>query len=335
MTKSTDKHQPSPLPWLAMIDQLPLSRTEQEVVKRFLADPGGRGFLPVADVLRSHRLIEESLELLTHGVQSHPHFAVARVVLARELYQRGMLLASWKLLEESPVSLYDNVLAQKLILKMALAFGDEKTASAAVQSLTLLQGFDAETRRLSDLLESSGIRATRDAWREELSRKGIELPNITDEQAGASSSVGSQPKPKPSRGSRFVLEYELDQNLRNELANYHVMSLREVFSVDPASKTQASTPLDGKPLELDSTTLAEIYAKQGHYTKALGIYRRLLRLAPHNDLLRLKVSELARLEKQQRSDDLEADPVLYDRMEVTEILDRQVRFFNHMLDKLK
>ena len=104
----------------------------------------------------------------------------------------------------------------------------------------------------------------------------------------------------------------------------------------PDSSVELTGP-SGKSttVELDSTTLAEIYAKQGFYAKALAIYRRLLRMAPHNDLIRLKVSEMARLEKGQRDDDLEADPVIYDRMEVVEIIDRQIRFMNQMLQSIK
>jgi methyl coenzyme M reductase subunit C-like uncharacterized protein (methanogenesis marker protein 7) len=91
----------------------------------------------------------------------------------------------------------------------------------------------------------------------------------------------------------------------------------------------------GQQVELDSTTLAEIYAKQGVYSKALSIYRRLLRMAPHNDLIRLKVSEMARLEKEQRSDDLAADPVVFERMEVNDLIDRQMRFMQGLLNKLE
>lgn len=338
-SKSKDPHE-NALPWLAMIDQLPLSRTEQEVVKRFLSDPGGRGFLPVADVLRTHKLMEESLELLTHGVQSHPHFAVARVVLARELYHRGMLLESWRLLGESPVALHDNVLAQKLILKMALAFGDERSALEALNGLKLLQGLDTETKRLGEMLEASGIAATRDAWRQELSQRGIRLAEISDvpDTDGVPAGVGGQASRRRGvRGAKFILEYELDEATKKDFLNYHVMPLSEVFAGTSQHSSHDSGAAGGtsKTVELDSTTLADIYAKQGHYTRALGIYRRLLRLAPHNDLLRMKVAELARLEKEQRSEDLEADPVLYDRMEVVEIIDRQMRFYNDLLNRIK
>ena len=83
-----------------MARQLPLSRVEQEVLRRFQEDPSGRQFLPLGDLLRNHKLIDESLELLTQGVQDHPGFAVARVVLARELFQRGLILDAWTTLDK-------------------------------------------------------------------------------------------------------------------------------------------------------------------------------------------------------------------------------------------
>ena len=57
-------------------------------------------------------------------------------------------------------------------------------------------------------------------------------------------------------------------------------------------------------------------------------------MTPHNDLIRLKVSELARLDKEQRHEDLENDPVIFERMEVVEIIDRQMRFLTGLLESI-
>ncbi len=146
--------------------------------------------------------------------------------------------------------------------------------------------------------------------------------------------MDAKKKRSGTRNGRFSLDYELDAVMRKELSSYHVVPLSEVLSPGTITSSPAQDSDGSSPLELDSTTLAEIYAKQEHYGKALGIYRRLLRLSPHNDLLRLKVSELARLEKEQRSDDIETDPVVYDRMEIVEIIDRQMRVYDELLNKL-
>lgn len=321
--------------WVAIAGQLPLSRVEQEVLKRFRDDPSGRQFLPLSDVLRSHKLYDESLELLTQGVQDHPAFSVARVVLARELFQRGLIMEAWTALERSPAPLSDNVLAQKLRFKMAVLLGDETAARSSIQALKVQQGVDPEVRRIFDQLEVEGVLVARDSFRDELTSRGIDLrlPKMSDtvredEQKPSAISKDSA----RGRGKRFILEYELDESTRRHVDNFHVVPLVEVFV--PTDGESASLGDSGQ-VELDSTTLAEIYAKQGFYSKALAIYRRLLRMAPHNDLIRLKVSEMARLEKDQRQDDLEVDPVVFERMEVTELIDRQMRFMQSMLDRLE
>lgn len=318
-----------------MVAQLPLSRVEQEVLRRFQEDPSGRQFLPLSDVLRNHKLIDESLELLTQGVHNHPSFAIARVVLARELFQRGLVMEAWSALENSPLTLADNILAQKLRFKMAVLLGDESTARSAMQLLRVQQGVDPESRRIFDQLEVDGVQATRDSFRSELQKKGVDLrlPEVLEVH---DSSV-TQPPQKPegliqAKGQRFILEYELDPTTRKQIESFHVVPLSEVFVPD----TDVTQGLgSGQQVELDSTTLAEIYAKQGVYSKALAIYRRLLRMAPHNDLIRLKVSEMARLEKEQRNDDLATDPVVFERMEVTDLIDRQMRFMQGLLTKLE
>jgi tetratricopeptide (TPR) repeat protein len=324
--------------WIAIVAQLPLSRVEQEVLRRFQEDPSGRQFLPLSDLLRNHKLLDESLELLTQGVQNHPGFAIARVVLARELFQRGLVMEAWVALENSELPLSDNILAQKLRFKMAILLGDESTARSAMQLLRIQQGVDPESRRLFDQLEIDGIQSIRDSFRADLQKKGIDLrlpgPDLgqKSEKPQAQQSQQSPEGVIRAKGQRFLLEYELDSATRKLIENFHVVPLSEVFVPDSAATSLGG---GGQQVELDSTTLAEIYAKQGVYSKALSIYRRLLRMAPHNDLIRLKVSEMARLEKEQRSDDLAADPVVFERMEVTDLIDRQMRFMQGLLSRLE
>jgi tetratricopeptide (TPR) repeat protein len=324
--------------WIAMVSQLPLSRVEQEVLRRFQEDPSGRQFLPLSDVLRTHKLVDESLELLTQGVQNHPGFAIARVVLARELFQRGLVLEAWEALENSQLPLSDNILAQKLRFKIAVLLGDESTARSAMQLLRIQQGVDPEARRLFDQLEIDGIQSVRDSFRADLQKKGVDLHlpgTALGQQSEKPQAQKSQQSPEGvirAKGQRFILEYELDSATRKLIENFHVVPLSEVFVPDSAANSAGG---GGQQVELDSTTLAEIYAKQGVYSKALSIYRRLLRMSPHNDLIRLKVSEMARLEREQRSDDLAADPVVFERMEVNDLIDRQMRFMQGLLNKLE
>jgi len=316
-------------PWLPLLDKLPLSRTEKEVIKRFESDPGGRTFLPIADILRSHKLVDESLELLMQGVEHHPGFSVARVVLARELLQKGLILDAWIALEESPVSLKDNLLAQKLKFRLALLLGYEESCKASYKHLKVFQMLDAELSQLGDILDVSGFEKAKEKLIKDLRARGTDpvIPEVNEVAISPVPLTPSLVEDSNSLSSDF-LSADFIKLIEN-LEGYHVVPLREIFS--PGDIT-------GKPgeqgIELDSTTLADIYTKQGHFSKALSVYRRLLKMTPNNDLIKRKVAELARLDKEQRDVDLSVDPSLVDKMESVEIIDKQINFYNTILGRL-
>jgi len=318
-------------PWLPILANLSLSRAEQAAVKRFQQDPEGRTFLPVADILRSHDKIDESLEMLVQGVERHPTFAVARVVLARELFAKGMVAQALLTLEDSPVSLADNLLAQKLRFRCALLAGAEDLTRQVSKHMHVHQMFDEDTKKLADLLMVSSFAKTRDHLVTQMTAKGLKLTlpepgdlhdvltlSLVDEAA-------VQESPDDDEAVRLSERYLNDEGLRG----FHVVPLGEIFQ----GELQNGTPGTGG-VELDSTTLADIYARQGHYGKALAIYRRLLRLTPNNEFLQRKAQEYTKLEKEQRADDLAVDPTVVDQLEALEILDSQASFYNTILSKL-
>lgn len=351
-------------PWLPILQGLPLSRTEREVVRRFEQDPEGRSFLPVADILRSHRLHDEALELLTQGVERHPGFTVARVCLARDLLQKGLVEAAWRALDESPVPLKENLLAQKLRLRLALLLGREAMARQTLFLLKSSQTLDAETKRIADAIELAGFASARDKLIADMRERGTELtlpeaePPAPAVPASPSRARGEDPGVVALDAPSFALEggdahdgVELaavvpgvdagpsfldEKTLGDEelLAGYHVVPLDEIFRPDTTSAPLSAAAGAHGGVELDSTTLADIYERQGHFAKALAVYRRLLRLTPHSDLLRRKVADLMRLDKEQRDVELTVDPALVDKLETVEIIDRQIRFYNHLLSRL-
>lgn len=323
-------------PWISLLTNLPLSRTEREVVRRFEGDPHGRTFLPVADILRSHRLVDESLELLTQGVERHSGFTVARVVLARELLQKGMVADAWRVLEDSPVPLRENLLAQKLRFRLSILLNLDGIVRATYQHLKLHQMLDADSKRLGDLIDVSGLEAARDKLIKDLRERGTDL--VLPEVLGDLSKpvpIGPVPVshgttlPPGATASLYFREDGVEDDAA--IAGFHVVPLSEIFRPGDQA-TPMRSGADG--VELDSTTLADIYARQGHYGKSLEVYRRLLRMTPHNDLLRRKVAELTRLDREQRDVDLTVDPALVDRMESVEIIDRQIKFYNDLLGRL-
>jgi hypothetical protein len=322
--------------WIKIARQLPLTRGEIEIVRRFEEDPTGRQFLPLSELLRNHNLVDESLELLLQGVQDHPGFAIARVVLMRELFNRGKMVEAWGVMEKAPMPLNDNVLALKLKFKMSILFGDETTARTSFQQLKIQQGVDPEVNRLMELVESEGVVSCRDSYKSDLSGRGIQLslPITTQTKIADPQRSSVQPKAHADslfRQRKFVLEYELDEKMRRDIDNFRVVQLPDVFSPESVGESKNQSR---HSVELDSTTLAEIYTKQGVYGKALAIYQRLLGISPHNDLLRMKVAELSRLDKEQRQIDQETEQTVIERKEIIEVIERQERFLIGLLETL-
>ncbi len=312
---------------------LPLSRTEREVVKRYNSDPDGRTFLPIADILRSHKLPNESLEILVRGVERHPNFTVARVVLARELLQKGLIQDSWNILEESPITLKDNLLAQKLSFRLSLLLAKDDICKSTYKHLKLFQMLDPDLKRLGDLIEISGLAKARDRLIADLRERGTDPVLPQESSSGINTNIEQAEIPLAERAGDLSSDFLSKEFLEEveDLDGFHVVPLQEIFA--PGDGELPGKNSD-EGVELDSTTLADIYTKQGHYSKALSVYRRLLKMTPGNDLIKRKVAELARLDKEQRDVDLSVDPAIVDKMESVEIIDTQIKFYNSILGRI-
>lgn len=304
--------------WLDTVNRLPLTEAEREIVRRFERDIEGRMFLPVSDILRTHDKKEEAIELLIQGVSRHPRYAVARVFLARELFLKGMTDDAWEYLQSSPVSLSDNMLAQSLIFKLSAVLEDEVAARATLQNIRSQNLREDEVAELGKILVVEGIGAVKEV----VLRDGVKRGNPF--QVSRMKKFEQDP-PTQIKGEVVTKKY-------TGVENFHVLHLSEIFSPDRMSTSDEV--IGGPSVELDSSTLAEIYEKQHHYGKALGIYRRLLRMTPRNEFLRKKVSELARKSADQKNSDLALDPTLVDQMEEARTLEVQISYLQEMLGKL-
>jgi tetratricopeptide (TPR) repeat protein len=340
-----------------LLASLDLSRTEREVAKRFELDPDGRAFLPVADILRAHGHQNEAIEVLLQGVDRHPTFTVARVVLARELFGKGMISDARRVLEDSTSSLRDNILAQKLLFKIHVLLQDESSARAVHEHLKLNRLLDAEIRRYGEVMELQGFVAARQRLLKDLDDAGIELqPEALESMATAIAGRRVGPGVSPGAGTgrdtvdgsgtanragtiKVIGDDEFEIPDEDAVAGFHAVPLKDIFSPDDPRAARSSSPgnlrgIPGPGIELDSTTLADIYARQGHYGKALAIYRRLLRMTPQNELLRRKVADLQEQDRKQRDLDGDVDLAVADRVETLEVIESQIRFYQDLLTSL-
>lgn len=344
--------------WLELASRLKLNQSEKNLLKRLESDPNGRGFLPLFELFANHKRSDEALEILADGVARHPDYSAARVVLARELFKKGMVEESWETLEYDPSQIRDNALAQKLVLKLAILRRDSEQAFHTANLIDARGMADNESKRYIDLLKNSHFDLAVKELLSQLHNQGISprwlgtpterksqdsgdsknfLPlsgdfSFSSEDVNGTYTGGTEAK-TPSLSlalSRIAGKAWKDSNL----AGFYVVELHEIFQPGEGGGLRISGAIND-PFELDSSTLAEIYAEQGHYGRAFDVYKRMLRVSPGNELLKRKASEMLRLKKEQNQHDAEIDPTIFEKLESLEIVDSQIRFYNDLLARVE
>ncbi len=305
------------------------------MLRRFLVEPTSRLFLSVAELFKAYDQTSDCIRLLEFGLENHPTYGAARVILAREYFDQGEFEKSLALLEKSPVSLKQNRLAQKVIFRNYILLGFFPEADEVLQRLRSFESKDEEIAQALDTIAASGHQKYRERLlqRFESGRKtkpSVELPSVQNLPLQTTASIRPVPVVSSSEGAGVHLDA-----IDPELFNYfRVCSLAEVFHGQEKGEGDARSISSEFSLELDSTTLADIFASQGHFRKALEIYRRLLRLSPANQALREKVRQVSEQLEQQKSTDYDVDPDMVERMEHLDSIDQRIRLLQNILDGL-
>lgn len=315
--------------WSHTLDRLPLSPTEQDTIKRYQEQPHGRLFLAVAEILLKYGVRDDGIQLLLQGIQQHPAYSVARVVLVNELLNQGMPEEAWQILENSPTSLRDNKTAQILKFKLALILGHDDLIPIIRQEMTQRDQFDSETKRLAEQLQIESFATVRMQYINELRAQGIALPLDFIEMAKQlADKIIQQPSADPQEALADRDHSHDTLMAKRRIDGFFVAPLQQIF-IKPK---QALPGLEQK--DMDTMTLAQVYRRQGHYEKALDILKRLVYMAPSNEYLRKQLAEVRSLKEEQERREREYDPDLAERMEQVSQLNRRIQGLSLLLEEL-
>lgn len=318
-------------PWIPILKNLKLSRVEQRVIERYEASPNSRLFLPVSDVLRNHSLVDESLEMLMKGIQAHPRYTAARVILARDLLNRGMPQEAWEILEGTVDSLKENILAQRTKIKVAILLGKEFEAREIMAHLRRRGMIDAQIKPIVDELQVTEFQKVREKLRRSLIEEGVPL-HEPEAVLDVSNVMAQKPKKdcilRSSLKDGAVSGY--DEAYLDTLKGYHMVSIKDLFSLAHGGVDDVEV---SDSVTIDSATLAEIYEKQRYFKKALGIYRSLLDKSPQSEWLREKVSRLVDVMENDPGENTEVllDCHEADSLVALDVIDEKLQFLNDLL----
>ncbi len=221
-------------PVLKTLEKLDLTSSERLEVKKYKTSEMRRNFLPIFRIFKNHGFKDEALELLSWGVATFPKYAAARVLLAKEMFYRGMIPSTWKLLVESSFDFNENVMAQRIIFQCAILLNYPQTALRSLQDLHIKQMSDIFLDQLGHKLKTEGLWAARKYLIGSFQRTGVQL-NVEDLEMYARKDEAPAIKSEPKNKACEILNQILENK---KTASWQCQSLTDIFLVDDMSENK-------------------------------------------------------------------------------------------------
>ena len=294
-----------------------MSRIE-DLEKRLAADPNSKIFVQLAEEYRKAGLQEDAIATCRAGLEKHPTYFSARVALGRALLEAGALPEARAELELVLQQVPDNLLALKFLGATYQGLGLLRESLAHYQKASTLSPDDADLEERIGRVEAAVAAA----------QAAAPLPSADPYAPPGEQSTPPTIPPAHQPASVFI-ERQAQEIGTSQPVSDDARSMQEEFEEQPVTsifKRQAREILDlgripvpndsSRPVPalaaaeheeprpgtrvsaeppqpgLATTTLAELYASQGHLDRAVSVYRQLVASQPNKRELQARLEEL-------------------------------------------
>ncbi|PNU18909.1 hypothetical protein C2E25_15210 [Geothermobacter hydrogeniphilus] len=260
-------------------------------------DPQSTVFVSLSEAYRQLGMLDDALEIAQKGTQHLPGFSPGYIVLGRILAQQGDLAKAALAFEQALAIEETSLQALKGLARTRYRQGYLDRARELLHKAEILNPHDPIVQKM---LASIGRTAVESSGREQGSAAAttVDPPErrIESLSEGTATDAGMRSEPAEPPGSGFT---------------------DEVKAASPAEEISAqATPLQ-------TTTLAQLYFKQGLYDEAAAIYRDILRQDPHNEEIRARLVQIKELQASVKVADSPA-PVEQGQVEQAQVEQAQV-----------
>ncbi|MFW6331140.1 MAG: tetratricopeptide repeat protein, partial [Gemmatimonadota bacterium] len=290
--------------------------------------PEGRIFTPLAEAYRKAGELERAHQVLADGLDRHPDYSSAHVVLGRVLMDQGRTDEAdaefRRVLELDP----HNLIAIRALGDLARSRGDQ-TAALEYYHRLLEQESNDEVREIVDEL-SRGIPAEPELheeapgepdlheWAPPDSAEADEDWRISSEleselEAEPGGWVGAAPDPDVRDEREDALDNEPEPADDNEPEPTDEGWVGGVIEREPELEAEPGAlgdegpyPAEPEDTEVRTETIAQVYARQGLYDRAAEIYRGLVRARPNDPDLHERLEEMEQLAAQADHEEVDA-----------------------------
>ena len=248
------------------------SRAElEELRQRWEAEPSPRLSLELAEEYRRAGDLEEAVAVLETAMESHPEHVAARVALGRYRMELGRFDGARTLLEGVVAEDPTHLVANKALVKLHIAVGDEKQATDRLDLYRLLNESDPEIEELAQRIAGN---------------YPVEPGSMLDTGPSERSSA-----PPPTLVAAGPLEpfTGLESRFSDE-GYWQAIGAEGIFPVQPALARVATAVATAAPSSTDrpvdeevaTVTMANLYLEQGHLDEAESTFQRVLAREPEN-----------------------------------------------------
>ncbi len=239
-----------------------------ELERRLAAEPSSRVFLDLARAYHDAGQLEKAAGVCARGLEKHPGWLSARVMLGRIQFDMGTLDDARQAMQEVLDAAPDNLVARRVLAEISLEQGDREGALDRYRALLAFNPADAETRRRIRELEDAGAPAER-IPRRWSRRRPLHGPSLLRWYS-------------PRRPSRWRWSLVAGPEAEPAPAPERGTGVEPAPELEPGRESGA----------LATPTLAEIYLQQGLTDQAIDVYREILQGDPSNKEAAARLAEI-------------------------------------------
>ncbi len=262
-----------------------------QLTQKLVADPKSRVFAQLADAYRKIGMIDEAIETAKRGLEIHPNYAIAHNILGRCYLEKKMYALA---VEEFQLTIRadpQNLVAYKMLATAHEKQGAVDEALKYYRMVLDLEPGEIEAAQKVEQLAASagGVQARpQEAAPEPVPDAPAPEPEPQPETTPLPQAETPVPPSEESPAAAAVESLPLPAALQQP--ELEIEPAPEPFTPAPAVPVapDAAAPADGEA----TPTLADIYAQQGHYEKAIEVYQKLVAENPDNDAYKARLDEL-------------------------------------------
>lgn len=344
----------------------------EQLQKKLDKDPDSKIFLLLAEEYRKSGMQEEAIAVCQEGLKKHPNYTSARVVLGRAYMELKKMLEAQAEFEEVISKTPDNLMANKFLGDLHFMQGNLNSALERYQVVIRLAPSNEEVaskiKNISEkLYQQTPIPVRPDEITDEPpsppSEKDEHPEELTEEKPENDERLAEpfEERPKENEYKEELIEEEKPSKMMLDLTEQEnsipipearpdepppqpTLPLQEESSIlPPATEESPALPsepeipaIDEEKNELTTATIAELYAKQGLFDKAIKLYNELLEANPDNMELKFRYDQILDRKKQEetRQEETKETPPIMDEGKEA-IRKQKIEMLNKWLETLK